>query len=123
MNANQRFAELAGINLFPHKPISEECGAFYTCSGCNYQDDNQEGIIRHCFMNNASPDFSDNIAVIRVMRTRPDWPEFLESIGGYYEPPDTSVGLMEVAEDVPVNLLLTPGLLRDKAVEFMEGKG
>jgi len=60
---------------------------------------------------NPSIDYSDPIEVLRVMRAREDWFTFCASFNTY-----------DFAMMVDT-YLLTPGALRDKAIEYMEGKG
>jgi hypothetical protein len=57
-----------------------------------------------------NPDFTDAREVLKVMKCRGDWFEFCASLNTY----DFAL--------IADKLLLTPGALRDKAIEWMEGK-
>jgi hypothetical protein len=111
MNPNRRFAELAGIE--PEQRCSYATGEYYELY----------------------PDFSNPIEVLKVMKKREDWFDFVATIGGYQayqgKPIDDDQSTLVVKFDdepiegsewILVDLLLTPGALRDKASQWMEGK-
>ena len=113
MDANRRFAELAGIcwheQRDPYVASCEKCGKI-----------------------EENPDFSNPIEVLKVMKSRSDWFDFVSTIGGYEayggKPIEDQSTLDVKFDDEPINgsewilvdLLLTPGALRDKAIEWME---
>lgn len=103
MDANQRFATLAGICWHEYDPDYD-----VYCRKCRVT------------VGDGNPDFSDPIAVIRVMMSREDWDLFLPNIGHCHRWKEKDT--IYAHDLIRIDYLLTPGLLRDKAVEFLEGK-
>ena len=127
MGLNKRFAELAGIE-YGHKweyvTFSTHHGwesPAYRCRLCgkeikDYKDEAEyKGKIiiipslkgDQC---SKSPDFSSPIEVLRVMKAREDWFTFCASFNTY-----------DFAMMVDT-YLLTPGALRDRAIEYLTNK-
>ena len=63
-------------------------------------------------------DFSSPIEVLRVMKAREDFDLFVGKINAFSLDEDGD----PINDAIPVDLLLTPGALRDKAIEWMEAK-
>ena len=117
-DVNKRLCELLGICWHEQVDVSTlEC--------------------KHCgksmlFPWEQNPDFSNPIEVLKVMKSRSDWFDFVSTIGGYEayggKPIEDQSTLDVKFDDEPINgsewilvdLLLTPGALRDKAIEWME---
>jgi hypothetical protein len=94
MDANRRFAELAGIE--PEQRCSYATGEYYELY----------------------PDFSDPIEVLKVMRGRDDFNKWVAKINAFSLDEDDVL----IDNAIPVDLLLTPGALRDKAIQWMEAE-
>jgi hypothetical protein len=108
MDANQRFAELAGICW--HEPVATSdveysiihIGWRCTCGGIS------------CIAEN--PDYcADPRLVLEVMMKREDWPKFAPMVGRW----DGSTAEYFVRSDY---LLDTTGLLAMKGIEWLERK-
>jgi len=121
MDMNKRFAELAGI--CNHSGGVRFDGINWTCEDCGSDVDN-DGL---------SIDYSDPIKVLRVMMEREDWPEWYMEMHKYYLIKSGAIAvtpwvrfMMAHARDerasVPIPLLLTPGALRDRAIEYLTNK-
>lgn len=119
MDANRRFAELAGIEVIePHwwcgKCQSEKSPFQVTyqeyCTVCGCPVVWREG----------NPDFTDAREVLRVMRNHVDYVPYLHfvyqrELRNYAHYPDDWAYLVELVID-------TTGKLRDLAIEWMEGR-
>ena len=116
MDANKRFAELAGI-CWHEQRMAPIVDGEALCS-CGFLFDRRD-IIKH--IKKSNPDFSDPIAVLRVVMEREDWPEFSIYLWNHFEWPTRDSYTTTVMErSILLDYLLTPGLLRDEAIKWME---
>jgi len=110
MDLNKRFAELAGICWH------ELDGSIYHPLGCSCGHEP--------YTDCENPDFSSPIEVLRVMKARKDWAEFVDYLKMFGQAIIVPASMPTCIDFhyLYIDLLLTPGALRNKAIEWMEGK-
>ena len=119
MDANRRFAELAGIE-WHEIDVSNE--PILRCS-CGFTTRFPSELFDHC--DSSNPDFIDAREVIKVMRSLPvkEYASFLNGGVGCYDSADPDVGICDACELISVHYLFdATGLLRDEAIKFLEDK-
>jgi hypothetical protein len=116
MDANRRFAKLAGLPYFTIEHIDGE----WVC-GCGFKVLWEDGkmAIQHLRSHN-SPDYAaDPRLVLEVMLSRKDGPLFMARLMYGFEQP--GVEAIDWDNNIDVDYILdTTGKLRDLAIEWME---
>ena len=134
MNADKRFAELAGIEY--HAPIGNaleyipckfrgytlfQAGELTKCT-CGYVD------YTDCMddhFSDTNPDFTDAREVLKVMKEREDWFDFAVYLRARGKATIISCATTSGVDRLHIDITLMideTGLLRDEAIRFLEGR-